>query len=129
VQVVVNKKTEEIICTEFFNGKAHDGTIYKATLAVLKRILVLADSGYRGIQHKHANTQYPFRHAEDAKHLTDEERKIYNKNIARQRMKIEHIIGRTKRFGIARERYRNRRKKFRLRYNLICGIVNFEKHA
>jgi len=91
--------------------------------------LVLADSGYRGIQKVHANSKFPLRHKEDKAQMPDAKRKVYNKSIAGPRMKIEHIVGRTKRFGIARERYRNRRKKFGLRYNLICGIVNYEKTA
>jgi len=93
----------------------------------LGKILVLADSGYRGIQKAHANSKFPLRHKEDKAQMPDKERKEYNKRIASVRMKIEHIIGRTKRFGIARERYRNRRRRFGLRYNLICGIVNYEK--
>jgi IS5 family transposase len=126
---VVDKKTGKIICTEFFNGKAHDGTIFKTTLSILKRILVLADSGYRGVQKFHANTKFPLRHREDFGLMTDSERKAYNKSISSPRMKVEHIIGSTKRFRIARERYRNRRKRFGLRYNLICGIVNYENRA
>ena len=132
IQLVVDKKTEKIICTEFFNGKAHDGTIYKTTLSVLERILVLADSGYRGIQKVHANVKYPLKHKEDIKNLSAEqlkEQRSRNRQISSERMKIEHIIGRTKRFNIARNTYRNRRKKFALRYNLICGIINYENVA
>lgn len=92
---------------------------------IAEKILVLADSGYRGIQKQHKNVLFPYRHAEDAKHMSREERKTYNKAISSKRMKIEHIIGRTKTFAIAREKYRNRRKRFALRYNLICGITNF----
>lgn len=123
--MVVNKKTEEILCTHYYNGKAHDGTIYKETLNISEKILVLADSGYRGIQKKHANVRFPYRHAEDANWMTDSERKEYNREISRKRMKIEHVIGRTKNFAIAREKYRNHRKRFALRYNLICGITNY----
>lgn len=126
---MVDRKTEKIICTEFFNGKAHDGTIFKTTLSILENILVLADSGYRGVQKVHANTKFPLRHKEDFRSMTNIDRKAYNRSISSPRMKIEHIIGRTKRFCIARERYRNRRKRFGLRYNLICGIVNFENNA
>ena len=54
------------------------------------------------------------------------EQKILNREISSKRMKIEHIIGRIKRFNILSERYRNRRKRFGLRVNLICGIVNYE---
>jgi len=122
----VDKKTKRIICTHFFNGKAHDGVIFKTTLRILQRILALADSGYRGVQKVHANTKYPLRHKEDRARMPDEERRAYNKSITSPRMMIEHVIGRTKRFRIASERYRGKRKRFGLRYNLICGITNYE---
>ena len=112
-----------------FNGKAHDGTIFKTTTRVNPNILVLGDSGYRGIQKVHANTQLPIRHKEDIAKLSEEHqatRKARNKAISSKRMKIEHIIGRVKNFKIVAEKYRNRRKRLLLRFNLICGIVNFQ---
>ena len=129
-QVVIDRKTELIICTELFNGKAHDGTIFKKTTPVNPSILVLGDSGYRGIQKIHANTQLPIRHKEDISKLSEEQqaiRKATNKAISSIRMKIEHVIGRVKNFKIVAERYRNRLKRLLLRFNLICAIVNYEK--
>ncbi len=38
----------------------------------------------------------------------------------------ENVIGVVKRFRIIAEKYRNRRKHFNLRFNLIAGIYNFE---
>lgn len=90
----------------------------------------MADSGYRGIQKVHPNAQFPLKHKEDVKKLSPEQivtQKAKNREISSKRMKIEHIIGRIKRFNIISERYRNRRKRFGLRLNLICGIVNFEQ--
>jgi hypothetical protein len=126
---VIDRKTELVICTELFNGKAHDGTIFKKTTPVNPGILVLGDSGYRGIQKVHANTQLPIRHKEDIAKLSEEQRatrKATNKKISSIRMKIEHVIGRVKNFKIVAEKYRNQRKRLLLRFNLICGIVNFE---
>jgi len=127
---VIDRKTEIIICTELFNGKAHDGTIFKKTTPVNPAILVLGDSGYRGLQKVHANTLLPIRHKEDIAKLSEEQqvaRKAANKAISSKRMKIEHIIGRVKNFKIVAEKYRNRRKRLLLRFNLICGLVNYEK--
>jgi len=112
-----------------FNGKAHDGTIFKKTTPINPCILVLGDSGYRGIQKVHENTLLPIRHKEDIGKLSEEEkanRKVKNKMISSIRMKIEHVIGRIKKFKIIAEKYRNRLKRLLLRFNLICGIVNFE---
>ncbi len=49
-----------------------------------------------------------------------------NKELSSQRVLNEHVIGKIKRFKIVSDRYRNRRKRFGLRFNLIAGIYNFE---
>jgi transposase len=126
---VIDRKSEQIICVAVFNGKAHDGTIFKETLRIKDEISVLLDSGYRGVQKAHKNSQIVMKHKEDLAKLTEQARKeqyAKNKTISSRRMKVEHIIGRVKRFGIVSQRYRNRRKRFGLRMNLICGIVNYE---
>ena len=129
-QVIIDRKTEQIISTEMFNGKAHDGTIFKKTTRLNPDIQAVFDSGYRGVQKVHAKSLIPIRHKEDIAKLSEEKkatRKAENKAISNVRMKIEHIIGLIKNFKIVAERYRNRLKRLLLRFNLICGIVNFEK--
>jgi hypothetical protein len=60
--------------------------------------------------------------------LTKDEKRR-NKEISSQRVRNEHGIGFIKRFKILAERYRNRRKRFGLRFNLIAGICNFDMSA
>ncbi|EXA68070.1 transposase DDE domain protein [Acinetobacter baumannii 348935] len=55
--------------------------------------------------------------------LFDVEKK-YNKMIGKIRVVIEHTNSQLKRFRILSERYRNRRKRFGLRINLIAALVN-----
>jgi len=55
--------------------------------------------------------------------LTPEEKQM-NRAISRLRVANENIIGALKRFKIIADRYRNRRKRFGLRFNLIAGIYN-----
>ena len=50
--------------------------------------------------------------------------KKYNKMIGKIRVVIEHINSQLKTFRILSERYRNRRKRFGLRINLIAALVN-----
>lgn len=129
-QIIIDRQTHLIISTELYNGKAHDLTIFKDTTIVNPHILIIADSGYRGLQKLHPNTLIPIRHKADIDKLSDEQRltrKATNKAIASVRMKIEHIVGRIKRFKIVSEKYRNRLKRLLLRLNLICGIVNYER--
>ena len=50
----------------------------------------------------------------------------HNGIIARERVVNENVIGMMKRFKIIADRYRNRRKRFALRFNLIAAIYNLE---
>ena len=54
------------------------------------------------------------------------EEKRQNRKLSSQRVFNEHVIGKIKRFKIIADRYRNRRKRFGLRFNLISGVYNFE---
>ncbi len=61
--------------------------------------------------------------------LTRVKRTTFDKMIeilGHERVLNENVIGMVKRFKIAADRYRNRRKRFGLRFNLIAGIYNFE---
>ena len=58
----------------------------------------------------HKNARLPNK----GKNLKEEE----NKRVASERMVIEHVIGMLKRFKIINCKYRNRRKRFSLRFNL-----------
>ena len=49
-----------------------------------------------------------------------------NKELSSERIIIEHINQKLKVFKILSERYRNRRKRFTLRFNLIAGFYNYE---
>lgn len=85
---------------------------------------VITDTGYQGIKKMHKNSEHPKKRSKK-KPLSKEE-KIKNREISRERVVNENIIGSIKRFRIVSDRYRNRRKRFCLRFNLICGIHNYE---
>lgn len=57
--------------------------------------------------------------------LSKQERKD-NQELSSKRVVIENVMGMLKRFRILSERYRNRRKRFELRFNLIAAIYNSE---
>ena len=122
---MVDKKSEQIICTAFANGKRHDFKLFKKSKVYAKpKTQVDTDTGYLGIAKMHANSVLP-RKKSKKKPLTKED-KAFNRAISSERALNEHAIGFIKRFKIVADRYRNRRKRFGLRFNLICGICNFE---
>ena len=89
-----------------------------------KGLWALADSGYQGLQQLTGNALIPFK---GSKHnpLT-ETQKAYNRRLSSTRVVIENVIRFLKRFHILTDRYRNRRKRFGLRFNLIAAIYNQE---
>jgi hypothetical protein len=123
--VVVDKRTREIICTAFSNGKRHDFRVFKESKThVNPKTSVETDTGFIGIMKIHANSVSPKKRTKKNP-LTSEE-KASNRKISSERVRNEHAIGFIKRFKILSERYRNRRKRFGLRFNLIAGICNFD---
>ena len=85
---------------------------------------VLTDTGYQGLKKLHGKTQMPKKKSK-RNPLTKEDKRT-NRQISKERVVNENIIGRLKRFKIIADRYRNRRKRFALRFNLIAGIYNLE---
>lgn len=124
-QIVVDKSKNTVICTSFSNGKKHDFRLFKESKTHINpSVKVLADTGYQGIQKIHKNSVLPKKRKRNVE-LTREE-KLKNQEIARDRVANENVIGFLKRFKIISDKYRNRRKRFGLRFNLIAGICNLE---
>jgi hypothetical protein len=84
----------------------------------------LADSGYQGLKKLHNNSELPKRNSK--KHPLTKQDKQQNHQISSERVLVENIIRKIKIFRIMAEKYRNRRKRFTLRLNLIAGILNYE---
>ena len=85
---------------------------------------IQGDTGYQGIQKIRMNSDIPYRRKRNAELSKDN--KKYNHLLSSKRIFVEHVIGRLKRFKVISERYRNRRHRFGLRFNLIAGVYNFE---
>jgi DDE superfamily endonuclease len=83
-----------------------------------------ADSGYQGIKDLHTNSELPTKSTK--KHPLTKEQKKKNRKLSRSRVFVENVIRKLKIFRILGERYRNRRKRFGLRLNLIAAIYNLQ---
>jgi hypothetical protein len=91
---------------------------------VLSKTKIQVDTGYQGIKKIHSNSEHPKKKSK--KNPLTKEDKALNRQISSERVVIENVIGVIKRFKIISDRYRNRRKRFGLRFNLIAGIHNYE---
>jgi transposase len=123
--VIVNRKTKAILATAFAKGKTHDFQLFTDSRSPLsEQIRGLGDAGYQGLVGRHANSQTPFKKSKH--HPLTPEQKAHNRSLSRERILVEHVIRSLKIFRILSERYRNRRKRFGLRFNLIAAIYNGE---
>lgn len=124
-QIVVDTKSQKIIATSQSNGKTHDFKIYKKSkIHVHPDTKIQVDSGYQGIQKLHANSELPKKRSK--KNPLNKEDKEKNRAISSERVIVENVFAFVKKFKIISQRYRNRRKRFGLRFNLICAIFNYE---
>ena len=122
---MVHQPSKKIIATAFGCGKEHDFALFKRSKTyLLPNTLGLGDSGFQGMRRLHTNSKTPKKRSK-AHPLTQEE-KAANRQLARERIVVEHVIRCVKVFRILAERYRNRRKRFGLRFNLIAAIYNYE---
>ena len=124
-QTIVNKKTKQVICTAFANGKRHDFRLFKESkVKINPNIKVITDTGYQGIQKLHSKSELPKKNSKKNPLTKDDKHK--NQELASERVVNENVIGMLKRFKIISDKYRNRRKRFGLGFNLIAAIYNME---
>ncbi len=122
-QVIVNQKTMEIIATAFAKGKKHDFRLFKENYGGIdQEITCLADSGYQGLKKIHQNSETPTKKSKKKPLTRDQKRQ--NHELSKKRIFCEHVIGKLKIFRVLKERYRNRSKRFGLRFNLIAALYN-----
>lgn len=122
-QLVIELCSGRIICTYFGKGRRHDFKLFQASgVRFHPHIESLQDKGYQGIQKLHFNSRLPKKKPRGGK-LTAQD-KAYNRNLAQRRVVIEQVNRSLKIFRILAERYRNRRRRFGLRCNLIAALYN-----
>lgn len=124
-QLVINQETREIICTAFGPGHCHDFNLFKKSkIHFHPETNSLQDSGYQGIKDYHPNSYIPRKKPKNGKLSRIE--KDYNRVLAQERIVVEHVNRSLKIFKILSSRYRNRRRRYGLRCNLLSAIYNYE---
>ena len=126
--------------TNFGKGRTHDFDIFKKnkrTLTALNKCQKLGDKAYISKTYKDSHQiQTPHKrprsknktktNPQPEKIKLTKEQKAFNKAFSKIRIGIEHTFAHFKKFQILSKPYRNRRKRFGLRFNLIAGIYNYE---
>lgn len=124
-QLIIEEDSEQITATFFGKGRTHDYKLFqKSGVRLGKTVKLRADLGYWGLQSESEKVILPLKNSK-LHRLTKAEKQI-NRELAGKRVKVENVIRRLKIFRILSERYRHRRKRFGLRFNLIAGLHNYE---
>ena len=113
-----------IVCISGGKGRRHDFRVFKESGVRFGPSVkhVLADSGYQGLQKLCGAAVLPVKGSK--KKPLSKADKAHNHGLASKRTRVEHLIHWVKVFPIFREPYRNRRKRFFMRMNLVSAIVN-----
>ena len=123
---MIDPLEQKIVCVATGEGKTHDFALFKSSrLRLLPQIVLLADTGYQGIDTLHPNSWIPFKKSK--LHPLTPEEKQQNRALSSCRVTVENLIRTLKRFRILSSTYRNRRKRFGLRLNLIAAIANLHQ--
>ncbi len=119
----MDKATGKIICVAHDKGRRHDFRLFRASKVRLHpNTEALVDTGYLGLQKLHAKTTMPKKRSK--KNPLSKEDKRNNRAISKNRVRVENVIACVKRFKIISDKYRNRRKRFGLRFTLIAAAYN-----
>lgn len=122
---MVQKSTRRILCLAHDKGRRHDFRLFKKSkVRFHPQAKALVDSGYQGLQKLHAQTEMPKKRSK--KNPLTKADKSKNREISAERVPCENVIAVLKRFKIISDRYRNRRRRFGLRFFLIAALYNIE---
>lgn len=123
-EVRVTRKGRIVHVSKTRPGSVHDFSLYKEEPPIPKETRTFVDSGYQGLDKLHPPTEIPYKSSKNKPLDSDE--KDYNQALSRIRVKVEHVIAQLKTFRILSDRYRNKRKRYHVKFNIIAGLVNMK---
>ena len=107
-EYLMSRKGRIVSLSPSHPGSHHDLRIRREGPRLPRRARLYGDSACQGCDREHPNIDFPYKKPKNGGLTPDE--KIYNAALSRFRVAVEHRIGRTKRFRIVAERYRNPRR-------------------
>ena len=94
-------------------------------LPIRKDVILEVDLGYQGIKKYCPKAEIPQKNYKNNP-LTEDEKEL-NKVKSSSRIIIENVNAQIKAFKMLAHKYRNRRYRIKERFNLICGLINFDR--
>ena len=122
-EIQITEKGRIVSTSKPHPGRDHDFEVRKRGSPLPGHCRAYADSGYQGLDKLHNATEIPYKKPKRGQ-LSKEE-KEYNRALSSFRIRVENKIRELKIFRIIGEKYRNKRKGYGLKFNIVAGIVNF----
>ena len=106
-------------------GTTHDFKILKeSNLKINEDAQIKTDKGFIGIKELFPRAEVP--HKSSKHHPLSKEQKQDNRQLASERIIIEHRNRECKIFRICKERYRGKHKNYEKTWKLVSAIVNLK---
>jgi hypothetical protein len=124
-QIVTNKKGLIIHKTGHVNGKRHDYDLFKRKHPPIPPdVEIYADLGYQGMEKDfpEIKSRIPVKKPR-GKNLEKKEKK-HNRKLRKERVVVEHVIGKMKKFNIMGTEFRNKVKRYDDMTSIVSGLVN-----
>jgi len=121
-EIIATEKGRIVSVSPSVPGTVHDITIRRRGPPLPENANAYADSGYQGYQEDHPALDIPYKKPKKGK-LSKQE-KEYNHALSRFRVRVEHVIGRMKKFRILADRFRYPRTRHAVKFSIIAGITN-----
>ena len=114
-----------ILSVRCARGTTHDFKILKKSrLEINPNAKIKTDKGFIGIKELFPNSEVP--HKASKNHPLTKEQKQENRQLAQERIMIEHRNRECKIFRICKERYRGKHKNYEKTWKLVSAIVNLK---
>ncbi len=114
-----------ILSVRCARGTTHDFKILKKSgLQINRNALIKTDKGFIGIKELYPNSEVPYKASKN--HPLSKEQKQANRQLAQERIIIEHRNRECKIFRICKERYRGKHKNYEKTWKLVSAIVNLK---
>jgi len=117
-----------ILATRSARGTTHDFQILKKSdLDINRNARIKTDKGFIGIKQLYPNSEVP--HKSSKYHPLTKKQKQDNRQLASERIMIEHRNRECKIFRICKEQYRGKHKNYEKTWKLVSAIVNLKLSA
>lgn len=125
-QLITNKEGLIIDITGHEPGRKHDYEIFKRKhLPLPPDVELNADLGFQGIEKDFPSLKSKIPIKKPRGKSLEKKDKRHNRRLSKERVVVEHVIGRMKKFKIMGDTFRNRLARYDDIVSIISGLINF----